>query len=73
MYHAEYFFEVDGTALGTLHTQDACVMEGILDQLPPITSAAPYPSEQPCLDMANLPLYDEDNQEVGCLVLEGLD
>ena len=73
MYHAEYFFEVDGTSLGTLHTQDACVMEGILDRLPPINSAAPYPSEQPCLDMTNLPLYDEDNQEVGCLVLDGLD
>ena len=72
-FSADYFYEVDIHPLGTLHANEACTVEGFLDRIPPSTSVTHHPSEFPCSNVTELPLYDEQELEVGCLVTGGLD
>ncbi len=65
-YFSYYKFEVD-TPCGTLHTEEFCYQTNELDRIPPpipTTIAVNYP----CLNMTEIPLFDEDNQEVGFLL-----
>jgi hypothetical protein len=74
-FSADYFYEVDFHVFGrtlTLHTRDACTVEGFLDQIPPPASLTMQPNEFPCSNMENIPLYFYD-YEVGCLVTGGFD
>ena len=72
-FSADYFYEVDIPHLGTLHANEACVVEGFLDRMPPSASMTHHPSEFPCTNLTEIPLYDEQEHEVGCLFTEGLD
>lgn len=66
-----YFYEIDIHSFGTLHNEDACVQQGVLDRLPVV--GPPPPTGLPtvpviCLNMTELPLFDEYGEEIGCLV-----
>lgn len=74
-WYADYYYEVDIPRLGTLHANDVCRMQGFIDQIPPPHLTKPQPWEYPCTNMEDfiLPLYDDYEVEVGCLVTGGLD
>ena len=73
-YLAFYKFAVNIPSLGLeLKAKEACWMTGVVNQLPPSPPRLP-PLEYPCYinDIAQVPLF-YGNQQMGCLVTEGLD
>jgi hypothetical protein len=73
-FYVDHYYEVDIHPLGTLHANDVCRIKGFVDRIPP-PNPLTQPVEFPCSNMGGLPLplYDDNEVEVGCLVTEGLD
>ena len=71
-FYVDMFYEVDIHQLGTLQAKDACRVVGLVDRIPPPTYQTMQPAEFACSNLTELPLYSGD-EEVGCLITEGLD
>jgi len=71
-FYTDLFYEVDIHPLTTYHAKDVCRVVGVVDRIPPPSEVTMQPIEYPCSNMAVLPLYYGE-EEVGCLVTEGLD
>lgn len=69
-WYGEYYYEFGIRSLRTkLHNKVACVQAGALGQIPvPPPSIGLPVLPVMCLNMVELPLFDENDEEVGCLV-----
>ncbi|RKZ93750.1 MAG: hypothetical protein DRR19_00030 [Candidatus Parabeggiatoa sp. nov. 1] len=65
---ADYFFTLD-TPIGRLHMKETCRMKGWADKVPPPASIVLKYDTHPCSNTIANKLYDDEEQEVGCLLL----